>query len=65
VYELREGPGLKIRHHGEEFMLGGEPAERPIKALTAAPRPGQPQGREPLPRRSDPHMRDTSPHPSP
>ncbi|MFF5257701.1 glycoside hydrolase family 65 protein [Actinomadura viridis] len=58
VYELMEGPGIKIRHHGDEFTLGDEPAERPIPALTALPRPAQPPGREPVPRRTDPHLRE-------
>ncbi|MFB4316128.1 glycoside hydrolase family 65 protein [Actinomadura sp. 21ATH] len=59
VYELREGPGLRLRHHGEEFTLApGEPAERPIKQPPAPPRVAQPHGREPIPRRSDPHTRD-------
>ncbi|WP_242902159.1 glycoside hydrolase family 65 protein [Actinomadura terrae] len=52
TYELLEGPGLKLRHHGEEFTLGDEPIELPIKPVTARPTPGQPSGREPSARRS-------------
>jgi alpha,alpha-trehalose phosphorylase len=58
TYELLEGPGLKLRHHGEEFTLGDEPAELPIEPLPAQPRPAQPPGREPMPRRTDPHLRE-------
>ncbi|GLZ03757.1 glycosyl hydrolase [Actinomadura sp. NBRC 104412] len=61
VYELLEGPGLRLRHHGEEFSLGAdEPAKLPIEPIPPLPRPAQPQGREPLPRRTDPHLRDNA-----
>ncbi|TDD85503.1 glycoside hydrolase family 65 protein [Actinomadura rubrisoli] len=56
-YELLEGPGLKLSHHGEEFTLADEPAELPITQIPARPAPTQPVGREPAPRRIDPHGR--------
>ncbi|WP_242887364.1 glycoside hydrolase family 65 protein [Actinomadura litoris] len=52
TYQLLEGPGLKLRHHGEEFTLADEPIELPIKPVTARPTPGQPSGREPSSRRT-------------
>ncbi|MBC6460942.1 glycoside hydrolase family 65 protein [Actinomadura sp. HBU206391] len=52
TYELLGGDELTLTHHGEEFVLDGEPAEWPIPAAPGLPRPIQPQGREPAPRRA-------------
>ncbi|WP_433324720.1 glycoside hydrolase family 65 protein [Spirillospora sp. CA-294931] len=59
-YELLDGPGLTLLHHGEEVTLADEPAELPISPVPARPRPAQPAGREPTPRRTDPHLRETA-----
>jgi alpha,alpha-trehalose phosphorylase len=56
-YELLDGPGLKLWHHGEEFTLGEEPVELPIEPVQPRPAPTQPAGREPAPRRFEPHIR--------
>jgi alpha,alpha-trehalose phosphorylase len=53
-YLVDDGKPLEITHHGEQVKLsGGKPQTRPIPKLTAGPRPTQPQGREPAPRRGD------------
>nr|WP_084265653.1 glycosyl hydrolase family 65 protein [Actinomadura macra] len=57
-YELLDGPGLKLWHHGQEVTLADEPAELPIEQVPSHPAPIQPAGREPAPRRIDPHGRD-------
>ncbi|HEY8479400.1 MAG TPA: glycosyl hydrolase family 65 protein, partial [Spirillospora sp.] len=57
TYELMEGPGLELWHHGQQFTLGDEPVELPIEPIPARPAPTQPAGREPAPRRFDPHSR--------
>ncbi|MFD0688540.1 glycoside hydrolase family 65 protein [Actinomadura fibrosa] len=57
TYELLEGPGLKLWHHNEEVTLADEPAELPIEPIQQRPAPAQPAGREPAPRRIDPHGR--------
>lgn len=57
AYELMDGPGIKLWHHGELFTLGDEPVELPIEQIPARPAPTQPTGREPAPRRIDPHGR--------
>ncbi len=56
-YELMAGPGLKLWHHGEPFTLGDEPVELPIEPIPPQPPLTQPAGREPAPRRIDPHGR--------
>ncbi|MWK38041.1 family 65 glycosyl hydrolase [Actinomadura sp. J1-007] len=60
TYELMDGPGLKVRHHDEEFTLApdGKPVELPIEQVPSPPPSAQPIGREPAPRRIDPHGRD-------
>ncbi|MGI5168998.1 glycoside hydrolase family 65 protein [Spirillospora sp. CA-253888] len=59
VYELLEGRGLKLLHHGEEVTLADEPVELPIAHRETPRPPDQPAGREPAPRRLDPRTRDT------
>ncbi|MEV4678741.1 glycoside hydrolase family 65 protein [Actinomadura sp. NPDC049382] len=56
-YELLDGPGLPLWHHGERFTLGDDAVELPIELIPARPAPTQPAGREPAPRRFDPHVR--------
>ncbi|WP_433231694.1 glycoside hydrolase family 65 protein [Actinomadura formosensis] len=56
-YELLDGPGLALWHHGEKFTLADEAVELPIEQVPARPAPAQPAGREPTPRRFDPHVR--------
>ncbi|WP_030144778.1 glycoside hydrolase family 65 protein [Spirillospora albida] len=56
-YELLDGPGLKLWHHDEPVTLADEPVELPIPPLQPRPAPSQPPGREPAPRRIDPHAR--------
>ncbi len=52
TYSLADGKPLEILHYGEKVQLSaGEPKVRPIQAIPARPRPSQPPGREPLPRR--------------
>ncbi|MFC4908104.1 glycoside hydrolase family 65 protein [Actinomadura gamaensis] len=58
LYELLDGPGLVLAHHGEEFQLEKDPVEREIFQEPAPVPPCQPAGREPLPRRIDPHDRN-------
>ncbi|WP_262402877.1 glycoside hydrolase family 65 protein [Actinomadura sp. CNU-125] len=60
-YDLLDGPGIELWHHGEPFTLGEDPAELPITQITAQPPPTQPACREPMPRRMDPHGRDARP----
>ncbi len=48
TYELLDGEPLEVSHHGDRFTLGAKPSERKIPPITAAPRPHQPPGREPL-----------------
>ena len=47
TYELLEGPGLRVAHHGVEFLLEGHPVAHPLPALVPGPEPTQPAGREP------------------
>ncbi|QKG26789.1 glycoside hydrolase family 65 central catalytic [Actinomadura verrucosospora] len=61
TYQLLDGPAMRLWHHGEEFELGDEPVALPIEQIAARPAPVQPAGREPLPRRIDPHGRGTRP----
>ncbi len=56
-YELLDGPGLKLWHHGERFTLGDDPVELPIEPVQPPPPVTQPPGREPAPRRFEPHIR--------
>ncbi len=52
-YSLGDGEPLEIVHHGERLTLSaGEPQERPIPDIAQRPRPSQPPGREPAPRRA-------------
>ncbi len=50
-YELLEGSGLKLLHHGEPVTLGDTPAELPVPDLAPPQEPVQPAGRAPLARR--------------
>ena len=54
TYELLEGPGLEIWHHGESFRVGTGPCTRPITAPPPAPLLTQPAGRQPLRRHVGP-----------
>ncbi len=55
-YSIDDGQQLEITHHGTKVKLtGGKPQERRIPPITAGPRPSQPAGREPAPRRGDDH----------
>jgi len=49
-YQLLDGDPLPVVHHGKEFTLGTEAAEREIPPVTAGPRPEQPPGRAPYSR---------------
>jgi alpha,alpha-trehalose phosphorylase len=54
TYELLDGAlPLPIAHHGEEFTVGESPVEREIPAPPSGPRPTQPPGRAPIPRRTE------------
>jgi alpha,alpha-trehalose phosphorylase len=49
TYELQDGDGLTIEHHGERVELEPDVAvSRPIPPLHPRPAPRQPPGREPL-----------------
>ena len=49
TYELVDGDGLEIAHHGEALVLAaGESATRPIPPIDPGPRPSHPAGRDPL-----------------
>jgi alpha,alpha-trehalose phosphorylase len=53
TYHLLEGRPLPVTHHGDDFVLGEQPATRPTPApVTPADWIRQPPGREPLPRRA-------------
>ena len=53
TYSLADGEPLEIVHYGEAVQLSADkPGVRPIQAVPARPRPGQPQGREPARRRT-------------
>jgi len=53
TYTLGDGKPLEILHYDEKVELtGGKPEVRPIQAMSAGPRPGQPPGREPIRRLS-------------
>jgi len=53
TYTLGDGKPLEILHYDEKVeFTGGKPEVRPIQAMSAGPRPGQPPGREPIRRRS-------------
>ena len=48
-YSLRHGPALEITHYGRPITVGAsEPVSCPIPAITAAEKPTQPPGRDPL-----------------
>ena len=52
TYRLLDGLPLAVRHHGEEILLSTDGVvTRPIPAIQAGPRPTQPPGRAPIPRR--------------
>jgi alpha,alpha-trehalose phosphorylase len=57
TYELLEGAEIELTHHGERFTLVDKPVEMDIPTIPSRPRPSQPAGREPLPRRADPSVR--------
>jgi len=52
TYQLVTGAPLTVRHHGEEILLAVDrPVTRSIPDIEAGPRPTQPAGRAPRPRR--------------
>ena len=52
TYSLADGEPLEIQHYGEKVQLSADkPETRPIQAVRAGPRPGQPPGRAPARRR--------------
>jgi alpha,alpha-trehalose phosphorylase len=52
TYRLLSGAPLRLWHHGEEIHLSeNRPETRSIPPMKAGPRPSQPPGRAPLPRR--------------
>ena len=52
TYQLVAGGPLAVLHHGEEVLLTvGYPVTRPIPDIEVGPRPKQPAGRAPQPRR--------------
>jgi alpha,alpha-trehalose phosphorylase len=52
TYTLADGESIEIVHHGEKAHLTSKkPQTRPIPAIPARPRPSQPPGRAPAPRR--------------
>jgi alpha,alpha-trehalose phosphorylase len=61
TYHLLEGNPLSVMHHGEEFLLGDQPATLPT-SVTVTPDCWirQPRGREPLPRRAGGRTRHRS-----
>ncbi len=61
TYLLLDGSPLKVRHHGEEILLPvNEAVTRPIPPVKAGPRPTQPPGRAPIPRKLRPRSTETS-----
>jgi len=61
TYLLLDGSPLKVRHHGEEILLPVNGAvTRPIPPVKAGPRPTQPPGRAPIPRKLRPRSTETS-----
>ncbi len=54
TYQLLDGPPLTVLHHGEEIHLtaANVAVTRPIPPIQAGPRPPQPPGRAPLPRKA-------------
>jgi alpha,alpha-trehalose phosphorylase len=54
-YRLTDGPPMDLLHNGERLTVGQEePVTRPLRSVPESPRPRQPPGREPLPRRARP-----------
>ncbi|MCW2902540.1 MAG: glycoside hydrolase family 65 central catalytic [Streptosporangiaceae bacterium] len=51
AYALLSGEPLSVAHHGETFELGPEPVRRAVPEAPRGPRPNQPAGRAPSPRR--------------
>jgi alpha,alpha-trehalose phosphorylase len=52
-YRLLDGSPLSVHHHGEEIFLPlKEAITRPIPPIKAGPRPSQPPGRAPIPRKA-------------
>jgi alpha,alpha-trehalose phosphorylase len=52
-YSLADGHPLEIMHYGEKLSLSDKkPQARPLEVVTPGPRPSQPPGRAPAPRRS-------------
>ena len=53
TYRLLKGSPLVVRHYGEELRLSvQEVITRPIPPIEAGPRPTQPPGRAPIPRKA-------------
>ena len=50
TYELGDGPPIELTHHGEPFTLD-DPVRRRIPPAPVRPRPSQPAGRAPAPRK--------------
>jgi len=52
TYALADGEPLEVLHYDEKVQLSADkPETRPIQAVRAGPRPGQPPGRAPARRR--------------
>jgi len=58
TYQLRHGDPIDIEHCGETLHLDGEPVVVPIVRPEPRPRPTQPAGRAPAPRRGIARRRD-------
>ncbi|HXZ03910.1 MAG TPA: glycosyl hydrolase family 65 protein, partial [Ktedonobacteraceae bacterium] len=53
TYRLLDGSSLNVCHHGEEILLPlSGTVTRPIPPIKTGPRPSQPPGRVPVPRRA-------------
>ena len=51
TYTLSQGDPIEVTHHGEKILLGDSPVTLGLPACPKLPRPTQPPGRAPQPRR--------------
>jgi alpha,alpha-trehalose phosphorylase len=51
TYALRQGDPMEVTHHGEKMLLRDDPVSMSIPPAMKLPRPTQPPGRAPAPRR--------------